>query len=741
MDKIFLRFASSPDAAIKPSAPHGNIASIEASPTSGRIRIHALNYDLRAANSDYPADQVWLKDTNGYDGGPMSVLRTSSSSNIANSWFEVSGSYTGNSTGTWYVLNKTLAGYNIQGSSDGIAWNTLVDVNDNYQITRVHNFDVVDVRYLRLNVTDANRMTLAAFKDTAYLYEFLAFESRSPLDPPTAPTQTIVADVTSGSITLGWNAAAGTVEDYRIYWSETPTQPVTHQASVAGNLTSFTATGLSPETEYFFWITARNSGGESGAATVSATTLELLPPDAPTGLALSGQTANGLTVSWQDNADNETVYNVYWSTTNSRPSSPNQVLSANSTSTLVDALTPDTRYYFWVTASNTAGVSSAAVTNGHTTDFEGSLAIGLRSRWKFDELSGTTAFDTESFNDGDFAGNITRSTEAIAGQSITLDGNDDWIAAPHQAEYSGSALSISMWVRPSVADSQPRGLISKRQGLSANQRCFSIFTHTDSMINIDIGSQRITTDYSLNDVNVWKHLTLVYDGTAASDHVTLYVDGQEFASHVGTTTSIPQLNCPITIGILNADYGFGFAGEIDEVRIYDRPLTSDEVLALYQSEPSTETSTPKNFAEWTARTLSDVPLADQGPLADPDFDGLSNLAEYGLQSVPTDSHSTFLPTAMLVDQDGSKYLQFSFRRISGGSDDTLSGYSAGGLRYTIQVNQTLALETWTTGSNYLKLVGDPVDNGNHCETVTVQLKAPIGSTPSYFIRLKIDESE
>ncbi|WPJ95846.1 LamG-like jellyroll fold domain-containing protein [Coraliomargarita algicola] len=635
-------------------------------------------------------------------------------------------------------LYDALAGYNIQASNNGVDWDTIIVVDDNYQSTRVHNFEAVDVRYLRLNVIDAN-WTSGALKDTAYLFEFLAFEALEPLDPPTAPAAVSATSVTSGGVTLDWNAGTGTVQNYRIYWSATNTQPFSHQASVAGDITNYTATGLAPETEYFFWVSAHNSGGESGTASTSATTDVLLPPNAPSTLNISGPTATSLTLSWQDNADNESAYNIYWNTTNSQPASPNTTVAANATNTLVEGLSPSTLYYFWVAAFNAEGTSSAATTNGSTTDFEGSLAYGLLSRWKFDALSGDTAFDTQGFNDGTLTGNTARTSESIAGQALTFDGTNDWVEAPHQSEYSSNALSISMWVRPSVADSEPRGLISKRQGLTAGQRCFAIFSHTNSNINIDLGNQRVTTNYSLNEVNTWKHLTMTFDGAEVSDNVKLYIDGDEVASNTITVTAIPVLDCPITIGILNTDYGFGFAGDMDEVRVYDRALTAAEVQALDKTEPYTGSSTPASYSEWKAAMLSELPVADQEPSADPDHDGIANIFEYAQGSLPTDSSSGSRPHGEITSESNFHFLTFSYRRIQGGTGSAESGYEAGNLRYTVQISPDLSPDSWTTGTDYLESVPPAIDHSDDSETVTVRVKDSVENNSKKFIRLQVEE--
>ncbi|WP_269541088.1 LamG-like jellyroll fold domain-containing protein [Cerasicoccus fimbriatus] len=737
VDQVFVRFSWSTSASIKPVAPKGSITSIEASPTAGRIRVHAPYHNRRTKIGSIAAHQIYLKDTGTYDGGPYDI-HNERDYNRENGWFEIEADYVGDSTGTWYALNETVAAYTIYGSVDGNDWFPLANVEDNYEFSRQHKFDATSLRYVRLNVTDPNRTDLAEHEHRAKVYEMVVLEAYNPPNPPTPPSGLVVADVTSGGVSLAWSGASGMVDQYQIYWSTTDTQPETPQATVGFAQNAFTAEGLLPNTEYFFWVSASNAGGESSATSISQRTEILTTPIAPTNFTASGATATSVSLSWQDNADNESGYNLYWAT-DAKPALPNQQLSTDSSSTLISGLTPDTRYTFWLEAKNAAGTSDDVSATATTSAFEGSLSIGLISRWKFDEQAGSTAFDSTGFNDAILSGETARTDEAVAGHSISLDGTDDWVEAPHQEEYSSSAMSVSMWVRPSLADSQPRGLISKRQGLSASQRCFSIFTHTNSYINLDIGNQRFTTNYSLNEIGTWKHLVMTYDGAQTSENLKLYIDGSQVAESTISTTSIPSLTCPVTIGTLNTNYGSAFAGQIDEVRIYNRALTVAEVEALHETEPFSVNETPDTFTEWAALNLGNRPIAEQSPTSDPDHDGIPNLLEYAQASNPTDNASVNLPYSTIQDSSNAHYLEFSYRRLQGGNGSSESGYTANNLLYTVLISHDLTANSWVTGVDHLEFIPPSIEHGDNSETVTVRVKQSIESAAQTFIRLQIEE--
>ena len=82
--------------------------------------------------------------------------------------------------------------------------------------------------------------------------------------------------------------------------------------------------------------------------------------------------------------------------------------------------------------------------------------------------------------------------------------------------------------------------------------------------------------------NTWAHLAATYDGAT----MRLYVNGAQVASQAQTGAIATSTN-PLQIGG-DSLYGGYFAGQIDEVRIYDRALNIAEI----QSDMNTPVGTP-----------------------------------------------------------------------------------------------------------------------------------------------------
>ncbi|WP_083189155.1 glycosyl hydrolase family 18 protein [Paenibacillus sp. KS1] len=173
-------------------------------------------------------------------------------------------------------------------------------------------------------------------------------------EPPTAPTNVVASNITTVSITLGWTASTDNVgvTGYDVY------NGTTLVGSTA--TTSFTASGLTPNTTYTFTVKAKDAAGNISPASspINATTLAIVPdtqpPTVPANVTASNVTSNSVTLNWTASTDNVGVtgYDVY----------NGSILAGSSTTTsyTVTGLNASTAYTFTVTAKDAAGNVSAA---------------------------------------------------------------------------------------------------------------------------------------------------------------------------------------------------------------------------------------------------------------------------------------------------------------------------------------------------------------------------------------------
>jgi hypothetical protein len=111
---------------------------------------------------------------------------------------------------------------------------------------------------------------------------------------------------------------------------------------------------------------------------------------------------------------------------------------------------------------------------------------------------------------------------------------------------------------------QPSGMVYSLYANRANGRPVG---------QVNIGGERNVSGPAPLPLNTWSHLAVTYDGS----QLRLYVNGALVATKAQGGT-IPVSAGPLRIGG-NSIWGEWFKGAIDEVRVYDRAVTPDEILA------------------------------------------------------------------------------------------------------------------------------------------------------------------
>jgi hypothetical protein len=188
---------------------------------------------------------------------------------------------------------------------------------------------------------------------------------------PAAPIALVASSASSSSITLTWTDNATNESAYKI---ERSTDGKTFYPLAAGgvNATHYLNTALSAGKRYYYRVYAINSAGRStfsnvASAVPGSTTTNPPPPPpqppggtstpaAPSGLAALAAGSSSITLTWQDNATNETGYQIERST-DGKTFYRLAGGGANATHYLNTNLSPGKRYYYRAYAVNAAGRS------------------------------------------------------------------------------------------------------------------------------------------------------------------------------------------------------------------------------------------------------------------------------------------------------------------------------------------------------------------------------------------------
>jgi hypothetical protein len=213
---------------------------------------------------------------------------------------------------------------------------------------------------------------------------------------------------------------------------------------------------------------------------------------------------------------------------------------------------------------------------------------GLQGYWSFNgpDVSGTTAYDRSGSGNNGTLTNGPTVTPGKVGQALQFDGVNDSVSIADPVseilDFGTGDFSASAWIKTTESDVQ-NCIISKapsssgfRFGFGSDGRPYYLIGDGTTYKEGHIGAL-----YALNNGS-WHHLVINY--LNSTDTINAYVDGAFFATDTFSSSigSISNTQ-PLRIGAMNVTFGGVFAGSIDEVRIYNRALTTDEISSLYNS--------------------------------------------------------------------------------------------------------------------------------------------------------------
>lgn len=231
---------------------------------------------------------------------------------------------------------------------------------------------------------------------------------------PSAPSNLSAVAFGSNQINLTWSDNADNETGFEL---ERSTDGVSFGkiADLGTNSNSFSNTGLSASTRYWYRVRAKNSGGDSGYSNVADATTQAPPvtiPRLPSGLAATASSSSQINLNWIDNANDETAFELERSTDGVNFGKI-QDLAANTITFSNTGLNPSTKYYYRIRAVNSAGPSPYSNVVDATTQAPpiviprapGSLSASASSsgqinlNWS-DNANDETAFELESSTDG-----------------------------------------------------------------------------------------------------------------------------------------------------------------------------------------------------------------------------------------------------------------------------------------------------------------------------------------------------
>ena len=177
---------------------------------------------------------------------------------------------------------------------------------------------------------------------------------------PAAPTTLVATAAGTTQINLTWADNASNETGFIVERSLNGSTGWTQVGTPAANATSFSNTGLSPSTQYFYRVRATNSGTDSTNSNTANATTQATPtaPAAPTNLAATAFSSSQINLTWTDNANNETGFILERSPDGVNNWTQVATPAQNATSASDTTVLASTQYFYRIRATNGVGPST-----------------------------------------------------------------------------------------------------------------------------------------------------------------------------------------------------------------------------------------------------------------------------------------------------------------------------------------------------------------------------------------------
>jgi hypothetical protein len=240
------------------------------------------------------------------------------------------------------------------------------------------------------------------------------------------------------------------------------------------------------------------------------------------------------------------------------------------------------------------------------------LGSGLVGYWSFNSSdlavnssNAVTAYDRSgNKNHSDPSTGATAPPRRLGklGQALDFNGNNSHInVTPTTGLHNMAAVSASFWLysrdTPDTAEliikafseSQSDGWNLIDCGCGTNNIAFKVgYEGASDLV--------ATTNAAPLALNCWQHIAVTWDGSSNASGVTIYVDGASTPLTLNSNGAGARTDDSANDLVIGNDNNQSAAwdGLIDEVRLYDRPLTADEIKRLYKVGATAKLGAPNS---------------------------------------------------------------------------------------------------------------------------------------------------
>jgi len=220
-------------------------------------------------------------------------------------------------------------------------------------------------------------------------------------------------------------------------------------------------------------------------------------------------------------------------------------------------------------------------------DETGSQVLDIASQKNYDV---NYVFENAKYKESESAKRVL----GISGKALSFDGYSTYIEAESIKEDT-DALTISVWVAPRAYATRTEGKLTGIVSAKGNTGGFNLGMYNYGTWCFEVitnkGTYKLWSEEKIIDLYRWNYLTAVFDGDGKQ--MRLYLNGEEVASCDVTATTVKATDTTMLIGkshdhitVQNIFDPNMFCGLMDEVEIYTRVLTNEQIKEKYQQDAS-----------------------------------------------------------------------------------------------------------------------------------------------------------
>ena len=258
---------------------------------------------------------------------------------------------------------------------------------------------------------------------------------------------------------------------------------------------------------------------------------------------------------------------------------------------LSSSLGTNTTYENLSVSFSSSDADENAITN--ITDFRVNGNSITRLNFAFDKRihTGTVRDYSTYLNTGTLGGGTSSKSPAwiLSGQvggAYDFDGSDDFIEVIHHTSLTPTTnLTVSAWINAEAWETNSyEGVIVAKNDWASGSNGYALRTGDSGKLSFVIGNgtnwlESLTT--SIMSTGTWYHVVGVFNGTA----LITYINGIERDVEPFSLRTINPSTYNLNIGRCSYDTTNRlFNGLIDEVKIYNRSLSAQQINSLYNQE-------------------------------------------------------------------------------------------------------------------------------------------------------------